>query len=160
MAKKICLYGVLSALCIVLGFIEHLISFDFIAPGIKIGLANSVALLLIATGDKKGALAVNLVRILLSALLFAAPSVLIYSLSGGIVSFVVMIIVFRLRSVSVVGLSIAGAVAHNIAQLICAWWLLGKGVWYYSPLLLVAALVGGFFTGIAAKHILKRVKNT
>jgi len=158
MAKRICIYGVLSALCIVFGFIEQLISFDFIAPGIKIGLANSVALLLIATGDKKGAFAVNIVRILLSALLFSAPSVLIYSLSGGIVSFIVMCIFSRLKSVGFTGLSIIGAVTHNITQLVCAFLILGGGVIYYLPFLLVSALIGGFVTGAAADMVYKRLK--
>ena len=160
MAKKICLYGVLSALCIVFGFIEHLISFDFIAPGIKIGLANSVALLLIVWGDKQGAIAVNLVRILLSALLFSNPSVLYYSLSGGVISFIVMVIFSKFNSVSIIGLSIAGAVAHNITQLVCAQLLLGNGIWYYTPILLVSALLGGFITGTAASIVFKKIKNT
>lgn len=158
MAKKICLYGILSAVCIVFGYIEHFISFDFIAPGIKIGLANSVALLLIAKGDIKGAFAVNTVRILLSALLFSSPSVLIYSLSGGIVSLTVMALLSRFSVFSIIGLSIAGAVAHNITQLICAALLLGKGVWYYSPFLLLAAVLSGIFIGILAKIILKKLK--
>ena len=90
MAKKISIYGILATLCLILGYVEHLVSLDFIAPGIKIGLANSVALLLLARGDIKGAFAVNITRILLSALLFAAPSTLIFSFSGGITSLIVM----------------------------------------------------------------------
>ncbi len=157
MAKKISFYSLMCALCIVLGFVEHTISFDFIAPGVKIGLANSVALLLISFGDKKGAFAVNMARILLSALLFAAPSTLIYSLSGGMAAFIIMCCLLRISAVSVIGLSVAGAVMHNIVQLICALLLLGKGVVYYLPILLVSALISGVITGMIAQR-LKRVK--
>lgn len=158
MTKKICLYGIMSALCIVLGYVESLISFDFIAPGIKIGLSNSVALLLIARGDIKGAFAVNIVRILLSALLFSSPAVLIYSLSGGIASLAVMSLLSRITAFSVMGFSVAGAAVHNSAQLLCAFWLLGGGVLYYTPLLLFSAVLSGSFTGFLAKTIIKKMK--
>jgi len=158
MAKKVCLYGILAAVCMVIGYIEHFISFDFIAPGIKIGLANSVAIILIKQGRIKGAYAVNIVRILLSALLFSAPSTLIFSLSGGILSMTVMCILSRFNAFSIVGFSIAGAVTHNIAQLLCAALLLGNGVWYYLPFLLIAALLSGTLTGIFAKIVIKKIK--
>ncbi len=156
MAKKICLYGILSALCMVLGFVEHLVSLDFIAPGVKIGLANSLALLLIVFGDIKGAGFVNITRILLSALLFNAPSTLIFSLSGGIASLCVMALLSRSKSFGCIGLSVAGAFVHNTAQLICAFLLLGKGVLYYSPFLAASAILSGVITGFLASLISKR----
>ncbi len=158
MTKRICLYGILSAVCIVINYLEHFITLDFIAPGIKLGLANTVALLLIAFGDKKGAFAVNTVRILLSALLFSSPFTLIYSLSGGILSFVTMCVFSKFKSVGIIGLSITGAVSHNIAQLACAALLLGAGALYYSGILLLAALISGIATGAAAKAVLKKLK--
>lgn len=158
MAKKISIYGILATLCLILGYVEHLVSLDFIAPGIKIGLANSVALLLLARGDIKGAFAVNITRILLSALLFAAPSTLIFSFSGGIASLIVMAILSKFHSFSTIGISVAGAAVHNIAQLICAFCLLGRGVLYYSPFLIIAALISGLITGFIAQIVLKKIK--
>lgn len=155
MAKKICLYGILSAFCITLGFVEHLISFDFIAPGVKIGLANSVALLLICWDDFKGAFAVNITRILLSAFLFSAPSTLIFSISGGIFAFIVMVISKKAKILSEIGISVLGAVAHNVAQIVCALLILGNGVLYYSPFLMLSALISGILTGFLAKLCLK-----
>ena len=147
MAKRISLYGILAALCIVLSYVEQLISFDFIAPGIKLGLSNSVALLLILKGDIKGAFSVNVVRILLSGLLFSAPSTLIFSLSGGLISLAGMSLVSKSEKISVIGFSILGAVIHNITQLTVAFLLLGSGVLYYTPFLLTAALLSGALTG-------------
>lgn len=151
MAKKVCFYGLLAALCIVLGYVEHIISLDFIAPGIKIGLANSVGVILVSKGKIKGAYAVNIVRILLSALLFSNPSSLVYSLSGGLVSLTAMIFLAKFSFLGIIGFSVLGAVFHNMTQIICAAFLLGHGVWYYLPFLLLAAAISGVLTGIIAK---------
>lgn len=158
MAKKVCLYGILSAVCLVLGFLEHLVGLDFIAPGVKLGLSNSVALVLIAFGDIKGAFLVNIVRILLSGLLFSSPFTLIYSLSGGIASLVIMSVFSKFNFLSLYGISILGAVVHNLAQLICAFLFLGVGVWYYSPILLVSAVVCGMLTAFVSKLIYNNIK--
>lgn len=157
MAKKVCLYGILSALCIVFGFVEHLVSLDFIAPGVKLGLANSVSLILIALGDIKGACAVNIVRILLSGMLFSSPYALIFSLSGGVFSMCVMTVAVKCRSIGFIGVSIVGAVAHNFAQLICASVTLGAEVWYYSAILLFSALFCGIITGTMSKLVFKKL---
>ena len=159
MAKKVCLYGILSAVCIVLSFVEHLVGLDFIAPGVKIGLANSIALLLLAFGDVKGAFAVNIVRVLLSGLLFSSPFALIYSLSGAIASLTVMTYISRLHSVSLYGTSILGAVIHNLAQLVCATVFLGSSVWYYSSILLISAIICGTLTATVSTLVFKKFKN-
>ena len=161
MAKRVSLYGILAAVCIILGGIEHFLFLDFLAPGIKIGLANTVALLLLAFDDIKGAFLVNTVRILLSALLFSGPQTLIYSLSAGLVSLAVISIIFKLlrfNNISLIGFSVAGALVHNITQFLCALWMLGKGMIYYLPLLLFSALVSGILTGSIANFIFKRIK--
>lgn len=150
MAKRLSVYGIFTALCLVLGFVESLISFSAIAPGIKLGLANSIALLLVLKGDIKGAFLVNSVRIILSALLFATPSVLIYSLPAGLISLLVSALLSKCKLFGSVGISVAGAVTHNITQLLCAVLLLGAGVLYYLPFLLLSALVGGVLVGILA----------
>lgn len=158
MAKKICLYGILSAVCMVLGYIEHIVTFDFIAPGIKLGLANSVVLLLVAFGDVKGAFAVNIVRIIISALLFSSPFSLFYSLPAGIFSIIVMWLFKKIKSFSIVGFSIAGATVHNLTQLIIALAFLGQGVLYYSPFLLISAVISGILTGIVAKLVSSKIR--
>lgn len=159
MSKKIlllCFYGILSAVCIVLSYVEHLVSLDFIAPGVKLGLANSAALILIVFGDVKGAFAVNISRILLSGLLFSSPMALLFSLSGGIGSLVVMWAFSKIKGVGFYGISVMGAAVHNIAQLVCAYLLLGVGVWYYSPILLISGTVCGLLTATVSKLVYKK----
>ncbi len=155
MAKKVCLYGILSSVCIVLSYVEHLVGLDFIAPGVKLGISNSVVLSLIALGDIKGAFSVNIVRILLSGLLFSQPLSMVFSISGGISSIIVMSVFSKFKVFSLYGVSVLGAVTHNLAQLVCAFILLGAGVWYYSPILLISALICGMLTSLVSKLVLK-----
>ena len=158
MAKKVALYGILTGLALIFGYIESLFSLSFIAPGIKLGIANSVALLLLCFKDFKGALLVNITRILLSALLFSTPFSLVFSLTAGIISVVIMKPLSGIKSVSVVGFSIAGAVVHNLVQLTVASIIFGRAVWYYLPFLLVSALISGGIIGALSLIIFKRIK--
>lgn len=158
MAKKVALYGILTGLALIFGYIESLFSLSFIAPGIKLGLANSVALLLLCFKDFKGALLVNITRILLSALLFSTPFSLVFSLTAGIISVVIMKRLSGIKSVSVVGFSIAGAAVHNLIQLTVASIIFGRAVWYYLPFLLVSALISGGIIGALSLIIFKRIK--
>ena len=143
MAKKIALYGILTSLALIFGYIESLFSLSFIAPGVKLGLANSVALILLCFKDFKGAVLVNITRILLSALLFSSPFSLVFSLTAGILSVVIMRLLSGIKGVSVIGFSISGATVHNLVQLTVASLLFGRAVWYYLPFLLVSALLSG-----------------
>ena len=158
MAKKVALYGILTGLALIFGYIESLFSLSFIAPGIKLGLANSVALLLLCFKDFKGALLVNITRILLSALLFSTPFSLVFSLTAGIISVVIMGLLSGIKSVSPIGFSIAGAAVHNLVQLTVASIIFGRAVWYYLPFLLVSALISGGIIGALSLIIFKRIK--
>ena len=158
MAKKIALYGILTSLALIFGYIESLFSLSFIAPGIKLGLANSVALILLCFKDFKGAVLVNITRILLSALLFSSPFSLVFSLTAGILSVVIMRLLSGIKGVSVIGFSISGAAVHNLVQLTVASLLFGRAVWYYLPFLLVSALLSGGIIGILSSIIFKKIK--
>lgn len=158
MAKKITLYGIFAALALIFGYIESLFSLSFIAPGIKLGLANSLCLILINRGDIKGAFCVNTVRILLSAVLFSTPFTLLFSLTAGLVSTLAAAGVSKLAGVSPVGTGIAGAAVHNTVQLCVASVIFGRAVWYYLPVLLASAVVTGGAVGAISECILKKMK--
>ena len=151
------LYGLLASICLVLGFVESNIAFFPAVPGVKPGLANSVALLLVFRGDWKGAFAVNISRILLSTLLFSTPFALVFSLSGGIASLSVTALLAKCKHFSAIGCGIAGAAIHNLAQLTAAQFFFGAGVWGYLPFLLLAALISGGLTGGIAHGIMKKM---
>ena len=158
MSKKVALYGILASICLVFSYLETLLPLTFIAPGVKIGLANGVALLLILKNDIKGAFWVNIIRILLLNLLFVHPFALIYSLSAGVISTLVMWLVSKTKIFGAVGFSILGALTHNLVQTVVALILLGTGVLYYSPFLIFSAIISGGFIGFLANILDKKIK--
>lgn len=158
--KRLTLYALLVVICLIVGYLESFLSIALVAvaPGVKLGLSNAVALTLIYNEDKKGAWAVNITRICLSALLFGSPISFILSLSGGIASMLVITFLSRLKTVSVIGSSIAGGVIHNVFQLVAAMIFTGVGVIYYLPILLVLGAFCGAFCGVMAQLVLKKNK--
>lgn len=158
--KKITLYALLVAVCLIVGYLESLLSITLIAiaPGVKLGLSNAVALMLIFSGDIKGAWAVNIARIGLAALLFGSPISLLLSLSGGVASTLAASVLSRFKSVSVIGASILCAVVHNAFQLVAATAFVGKGLFIYLPVLLCLGAVCGAFCGVMAQLVLSKSK--
>ncbi len=130
-------------------------------PGVKPGLANIVTVWALFTLGPLDALLILLARILLAALYSGQVMALLYSLSGGLLSWLVSIAARRIttdRQLWVV--SILGAVAHNVGQLLTATAVLGTGaVWYYGPVLGLSGLAAGTFSGLAAQFLYERLKN-
>lgn len=156
--KKLCIYSLLCAVCMIIGYVESLLDLSFIAPGIKLGLSNSIACVLVFSGDIKGAFAVNISRILLSALLFGSPVSLCFSLAGGLVSLIVMVLLKKCPAFSVIGISALGGAIHNAAQCAVGFIFVGIGVIYYLPVLLVAGILCGGAVGFLSKLVLSRLK--
>lgn len=156
-SQKLTKIALLSALALVFGYIESLLPPLFL-PGIKLGLSNIVLLFALYKLDKSSAFLIMLVKVCISSLLFSGMNVFFYSLSGGILSLLVMFI-FRNRYFSIVGISILGGVFHNIGQLLVAGIVLGKNALYYFPVLIISGAVMGFITGIAASESLKYIKS-
>lgn len=158
--KRLTTYALMTAFCLIIGYIEGVLSLSLtvLMPGVKLGLSNAMALTLVCVGDKKGAVAVNITRILLSALLFGSPISLVFSLSGGISSLAVICILSRLKSVSELGMSIASGATHNVFQCIAAIIFVGAGTIYYMPLLIAIGAACGVVCGTLAKLIIKKVK--
>ena len=158
--RRITLYALTVVLCLVVGYLESILSTALIAvaPGVKIGLSNAVALTLICNGDFKGAWAVNITRICLSALLFGSPVSFLFSLAGGVASTATACLLSKLKSVSPVGISLAGGVVHNIFQLLAAIAFVGVGVIYYMPALIAFGALCGALCGVLANLIIKKIK--
>lgn len=155
MKRRTALYGLLVALAFVFSYLESLIPVPLPVPGIKLGLANLVvvaALYLLRPGE---ALAIGCLRILLVGLTFGSPATMLYSLSGGLLSFGMMVLCRRSGRFSVAGVSMAGGVSHNIGQLAAAAALTATPqlVWYL-PVLLFSGLATGLLIGLAARLVL------
>lgn len=129
-------------------------------PGIKLGLANIVTLVVLRLYSKKDALLVLLARVLLSALLFGQVMSLLYSFTGGILCFFAMVCMdFLLQKHMLYLTSIIGALFHNLGQLLIAFALTAvPGVLSYLPFLIVSGIITGLFTGLCAHFSLKLLR--
>ncbi len=149
--------ALLSALAILFGYIESMLPPISTIPGIKLGLSNIVILFALFRYSKKTAFFIMLVKVFVSSLLFSGMNVLFYSLGGGVLSLIAMIF-FRKLNLSIIGISISGAVFHNIGQLLVAAVMLGStSVFYYFSVLLLSAIIVGFLTGTVCRIILSRL---
>ncbi len=151
MKRKTALYGLLVALAFIFSYIESLLPTLGI-PGVKLGLANLVVVVTLYILHPRDALAIACLRIVLAGFTFGSLSGMLYSLSGGLVSFAVMWLLRRTDRFSVLGVSVAGGVSHNLAQLAVAAVVLHTAplVWYL-PVLLVSGMLTGEIIGLTAR---------
>ena len=159
-AKKIAFSGVLVALAFGLSWLEMLIPLDSLGvPGVKIGLANLAVMAAIYLFGFRFALCVSLARIALSWLIFGGFTAFLYSLAGGMLSLCVMWLLVRSSLFGEAGVSVSGAVTHNVGQLAVAAVLLRSGaVFSYLPVLTLAALAAGTLNGFLLHALLPPLK--
>ncbi len=159
-ARRVALYGMLTALAFILSYVESLVPVTLGIPGVKLGLANLVVVIALYTLDLKGAFVISVVRIVLSGLTFGGLFSMLYSLAGGLFSFAVMAILSRKKVFGTVGVSVCGGVAHNIGQLLVAMAVLEtESVWYYFPVLLISGSVAGVLIGLLGGWMTGRVQD-
>ena len=151
-ASTIAKLGLLTAVAIVLGYFEHLLPVSGM-PGVKLGLANTVLLYALYLLDVPSAILLMFLKVGVSGLLFGGPAAMLYSFAGGVLSLVVMIFARKLPGFSVVGVSVLGAVAHNVGQMLVAIFVVEtRAILAYLPILLIAAAVTGTLTGLIARY--------
>jgi len=124
----------------------------------KLGLANMATLLVLYLIGEKEAAIVSVSRIILVGFLFGNLYSIMYSLAGGILALLVMVLSKRTGFLSCVGVSILGGVFHNIGQLAVAALIVDtKAVFYYLPVLLIGGMVCGALLGIVTVQIINKV---
>jgi heptaprenyl diphosphate synthase len=111
--KAITRLSILLTVALVLGYFENLIPLNASIPGVKLGLSNTVLLYAIYMINDKSAFVLMILKVALSGMLFASVSGAIYSFAGGLLSLIMMLIFKRIPDVSIIGVSIIGAVFHN-----------------------------------------------
>jgi heptaprenyl diphosphate synthase len=149
-SKTVAFIGMCTALALILAYVEILIQPLFpTLPGIKMGLPNIIIVFLLYRRGASSAIGVSLLRILLVSLLFGNVMALLYSLAGGVLSILVMIILKKLRFLSPVGVSVAGGVTHNVGQILMAMFLLDTvELGYYLVVLTFTGTVAGILVGL------------
>lgn len=156
--KKIALLSSMLALALIFSYVESLIPFYFGVPGMKLGLANLLVVILLYLDCARDALVVNLARILLVGILFGNGYGILYGVFGGIFSFAVMFLMKKTGRFSVLGVSAAGGVSHNLGQLLVASLTVSNyRIAYYAPLLIICGCVTGCLLGFVCLEVLKRL---
>ena len=159
MGRKTAYLGLFAAAAMLLGYVESLIPVFVTVPGMKLGLANLAVVLALYLYGGREAGAVSAVRIVLNAFLFGSLFSLAFSAAGGLISLAVMILLKRTGRFSIVGVSIAGGVFHNVGQLFVASFVVSNfRIFYYLTVLLVAGVVTGALIGVLAGEMEKRLK--
>lgn len=159
MKAKVAYFGVFTALALIFSYIESFIPLPIGIPGAKLGLANLIVVITLYKMGVKEAYILSVVRVTLSGFIFGNLFGILYSLAGGLLSLTAMIVFKRMNQFSIIGISMAGGVFHNVGQLILAGIIVeSASVIYYLPALLIAGLLTGCLIGVISKEMLKRLK--
>ena len=160
MKSKVAYFGVFTALALIFSYVETLIPINFGIPGVKLGLANLIIVIALYKMRLREVYLLSIVRVLLSGFIFGNYFSIIYSLAGGLLSLTVIAVFKRKDGFSIMGISIAGGVFHNVGQLIVAMLVVETfSVAYYVPVLLIAGMITGLLIGIVSNEMLKRLVN-
>ena len=159
-SKRVVIDGLLTAIALVIYVVELQIPIPFPVPGVKLGLSNIITLFALFFTGPFDALIILLVRIFLGSLFAGNLTAIFFSLGGGLLCFFVSIILKKLvtdKQIWVLG--VFGAIAHNVGQIIVAVIYTGtKEIAIYLPVLILAGVVCGLFTGLAAQFLINGLK--
>ena len=157
-AKTVSHIALLTSLALIFSYVEAIIPYNPAIPGIKLGIANVVTVIALYKFGWRDAACVSVLRIVLAGLLFNGVFGMLYSLAGASVSFACMLLLKKSKIFSIVGVSMAGGVLHNLGQLLVAAALIEDlRIFFYFPVLLFSGIVSGIAIGIAATLILKKL---
>lgn len=157
--RRITRMGLLVALSLILSYVETILPSFFSIPGIKMGLANIAIVFALYSLPFLDTLFISVLRVFISSLLFGSVLSLIYSLSGAILSLVVMALMKKSKVFSHSIVSIVGACVHNMAQIAVAIYVVGSFyIAYYIPFLLLSGIVTGFIIGLLTSTVLVRIE--
>ncbi len=156
--KRLVTEAMLCALALILSYVESLFPLSVAVPGVKMGLPNLVIVFALYRMGAGSAARISLVRVAVVALLFGNIYSLLYSLAGAVLSLVLMALLKNVSGLHTAGVSVAGAVMHNIAQIGVAMIILGtKEIIYYLPPLLISGVVTGVAIGLVAALLIQRI---
>lgn len=160
MNKRLARMAMLLALAVIMGYLESLIPIVPMIPGIKLGLANFVIVLVMYLFSIREAVVISVLRIILVGFLLSNMSMILYSLAGAVLSLTVMALLKRCQHFSIYGVSMAGGIMHNVGQLLVAGALMGfQAILWYVPFLLMAGLLAGLLIGFLVRVSYGRLEN-
>ena len=157
--QKLVLCALLASGALVLSYIESLLPLPLPVPGARLGLGNALVLLALLTMGSRAAAAVLAVKVMLSGLLFGSPISMAYAGAGGALSLAAMTVLNGRRGVTPIGQSVAGAVLHNLGQVLVAMALTRTPslFYYFTPLGLLGIVTGGL-SGLVARLCANKIR--
>lgn len=159
--QKLVFLSLLCAIALVIFIIELQIPPIAPIPGLKLGLANMVSLAVLILYGPKEALTVLLLRIVLGTIITGQMSTILFSLAGGLLSNIGMILLYQYfgKYLNIWLISIIGSILHIVGQLVIAVLITNTpGIFFYAPFLLISSIVAGYFVGWGATFISKHFK--
>ena len=157
--REIARLGVFIALALILSYLENLVPIHFVVPGVKLGLANLVTIIALFQFRIGDTVMISVGRIVLSSVLFGNLAVMLYSLAGAFCSIVVMMVMKKCKIFSVTGVSVGGAVSHNLGQIIVAVIVMENiRIFYYLTVLVLTGTLAGTAIGFLAVFLLKNIR--
>ena len=156
--KHLALYGMLSALALVLGYVEAMIPAFFAVPGMKLGLTNLVVLVALYRMDARSAVCINVIRIVLTSILFGTAVSLLYSLAGGLLSGAGMIALKQTGKFQSITISVLGGILHNVGQILVAMIIMQtNALSWYLLVLWISGIAAGAVIGLLGSWMLERL---
>lgn len=155
--RTLTLTALLSAVAMILAFVESRIPAFVAVPGVKMGLANIAVVFALYRLDWKQAAVVSLVRVAVVSILFGTIASLLYSAAGAVLSLCGMVLLKKTNCFSCTAVSVCGGVLHNLGQIAMACFLLGTArIAYYLPFLILSGTAAGVVIGLAAAVLISR----
>jgi len=154
---KLTRIALLTAMALVTFVIENQIPLPLPFPGVKLGLSNIFTLLALVLMGPAAAGTLLFLRITLGSLLTSSLSAMLYSLAGGVLAFLCELLLLPVLEKKRLWLvSVFASICHNIGQIAVAYAVIGRAVLTYLPLLLIAGIITGLFTGLAAQAVCRK----
>ena len=149
------------SLSLILFTVEGLLPPLFLPPGAKFGLANVITVVALYKLSEIDALIILSARIFLAGMFAGSPTIIFFSISGGLLSLAAMILLKRVSKFSIVGVSAAGGFFHNVGQIFAAVFFMDSNrIFLYLPVLGTCGIFIGALVGLLCVAILRRLRNT
>ena len=158
--KKITRLSLFLALGIILNLVESMIPLPIAIPGVKLGLANTIGLVILYYYSPTEYISIGFLRVLIVGLLrtglFSVAFIL--SLSGWFLSTLIVVILYYLKKFSIYGLSCVSAVFHGVGQMIAVSIIYNTfGLVMYYPILMISGIITGLLTALLTSLVLLKV---
>ncbi len=160
--RFLCEFSIYTSLAFIFSYLESLLPLPLPFPGMKLGLANLVILILLYKKNTGYALGLSMLRNLLNAFTFGSLFSLLYSTAGSLLSLSAMALTLQLskKRLSILSVSALGGIFHNLGQLLSAAFFVGfRSILWYAPVLYFSGLFTGILIGWLAGQVIQRLKN-